>query len=364
MTTIYLIRHGQAEGNLYRRCHSWHNGLLTRKGREQAKALEQRFQGVHFDAVYSSDLYRAMATAGAIYRSRGLPLRVDPNLREIGAGVWEDVPWGQLLHDQRERLSAFLACDPGWQVEGSETFPQVRQRMAASLTRIAATHPEQTVAVISHGCAIRAVLSAFLGMDPADMGQIPLSNNTGVAKLIWENSGFRVEYYNDDSHLSASDRWRYPTPQSNASSGIPGMERNAMHHRSLILPQEEELYLSACHDAGIMPYTFLLNNPDSLLLSLLGDRPAGVIQMDRTRQADQGAGWLTLLWMDPEFRGKGLAIQLLGHAICTYRAMGRQLLRLSCPPECQRFRRFCLAHGFTQADGQPDVLETYIGLEL
>ncbi len=104
MTTIYLIRHGQAEGNLYRRCHSWHNGLLTIKGREQVKALEKRFEGVHFDAVYSSDLYRAMATAGAIYRPRGLTLRVDPNLREIGAGVWEDVMWGQLLHDNRDSL--------------------------------------------------------------------------------------------------------------------------------------------------------------------------------------------------------------------------------------------------------------------
>ena len=38
MTTIYLIRHGQAEGNLYRRCHSWHNGLLTLRGREQVQA--------------------------------------------------------------------------------------------------------------------------------------------------------------------------------------------------------------------------------------------------------------------------------------------------------------------------------------
>ena len=73
MTTIYLIRHGQAEGNLYRRCHSWHNGLLTLKGREQVKALEKRFEGVSFDAVYSSDLYRAMSTAGAIYRPRALP---------------------------------------------------------------------------------------------------------------------------------------------------------------------------------------------------------------------------------------------------------------------------------------------------
>lgn len=364
MTTIYLIRHGQAEGNLYRRCHSWHNGLLTCKGREQVKALEKRFEDVRFDAVYSSDLYRAMATAGAVCRSRGLPLRVDPGLREIGAGVWEDLPWGQLLHDHRDSLAAFLACDPNWQVEGSETFPRVRQRMAAALTRIAAAHPEQTVAVTSHGCAIRAALSVFLGMDFAGMGQIPLSNNTGVAKLIWENGSFRVEYYNDDSHLSASDRWRYPTAQSNAASGIPGMERNALRHRSLILPEEEELYLSACNEAGIMPYNFLLNKPDSLLLFLLGDRPAGVLQLDQIKVAEQGVGWLTLLWMAPEFRGKGLAIQLLGHAICTYRAMGRQILRLSCPPECQWFRQFCLTHGFAEAGGQPDVLEAYIGLVL
>ena len=364
MTTIYLIRHGQAEGNYYRRCHSWHNGLLTRKGREQLRLLERRFDGVQIDAVYSSDLYRAMSTAGAIYRSRGLPLRVDPGLREIGAGVWEDVPWGQLLYDHRESLTAFLACDPSWHVEGSETFPQVRRRMIAALTRIAAAHPEQTVAVTSHGCAIREALSALLAPDAAGTSQIPLPNNTGVAKLIAENGSFRVEYYNDDSHLGSADRWLYPVSRSNAAAGVSGMERNALRHRTLILPQEEDLYLSACREAGVEPYNFLLGDPDNLLLSLLGDRPAGVLQMDRTRQAEQGAGWITLLWMAPEFQGKGLGIQLLGHAICTYRALGRQILRLTCPPEHQRFRQFCLTHGFTEADGKPDVLEAYIGLEL
>ncbi|MDE6589254.1 MAG: histidine phosphatase family protein, partial [Oscillospiraceae bacterium] len=151
MTTIYLIRHAQAEGNLYRRCHSWHNGLITVKGRAQIQALERRFDGVHFDAVYSSDLYRTMTTARAIYRPRNLPLRVDPDLREIGAGVWEDVPWGQLLHDDRESLAAFLRCNPNWQVEGSETHPKVRQRVQTAVERIAAAHPGQTVAVVSHG---------------------------------------------------------------------------------------------------------------------------------------------------------------------------------------------------------------------
>lgn len=364
MTTIYFIRHGQAEGNLFRRCHSWHNGLLTAKGREQIKALEKRFENIHFDAVYSSDLYRAMSTAGAIYRPRGLTLRVDPGLREIGAGVWEDVPWGQLLHECRENLSSFLVCDPAWQVEGSETFPQVRARVVSALRRIAAAHPGQTVAAVSHGCAIRAGLSALLGMEAANMSQLSLPNNTGVAKLIAEGGSFRVEYYNDDSHLSSADRWLYPAARSNTASGIHGMERNALYFRPLCLPQEQDLYLSACREAGIRSYNFLLSEPDSLLLALLGERPVGVLQLDRTKEAESGAGWITLLWMAPDFCGKGLAVQLLGHAVCTYRTMGRQALRLTCPPEHERFRQFCLSHGFAAQDGQPDVLEKYIGLEL
>ena len=108
MTTIYLIRHAQAEGNLYRRCYGWHNGLVTVKGRTQIDALERRFDGMQFDAVYSSDLYRTMATAGAIYRSRGLALRIDPDLREIDAGVWEGGPWGQWLHVVSYYVSGFV----------------------------------------------------------------------------------------------------------------------------------------------------------------------------------------------------------------------------------------------------------------
>ena len=356
MTTIYLIRHGQAEGNLYRRCHSWHNGLLTGKGREQVKALEKRFEGVHFDAVYSSDLYRAMSTAGAIYRPRGLTLRVDPGLREIGAGVWEDVPWGQLLHDHREELADFLVCSPNWQVEGSETFPQLRERVTASLRRIAAAHPGQTVGVVSHGCAIRAGLSAFLGLGLEQMCQIPLGNNTSVARLEAENGTIRVYSYNNESHLPDSD-----IPKASISYGLAGMERNALRFRPLHLPEERDLYQAACEAAGIKEDNL---TEGELLLALLGQQPAGVLHLDRGREAEQGAGWISLLWMAPDFCRRGLGVQLLGHAVCTYREMGRQTLRLFCPPDNVIFRRFCLAYGFTELDGQPGVLEKYIGLEL
>ena len=65
MTKIYLIRHAEAEGNLYRIAHGWHNGLITNyRGYQQIDALRQRFQDVDIDAVYASDLYRTRPPPG------------------------------------------------------------------------------------------------------------------------------------------------------------------------------------------------------------------------------------------------------------------------------------------------------------
>ena len=61
MTTIYLIRHAEAEGNLYRIAQGQDDSSLTDRGWRQVKALERRFDGVQIDAVYASDLYRTRA---------------------------------------------------------------------------------------------------------------------------------------------------------------------------------------------------------------------------------------------------------------------------------------------------------------
>ena len=58
MTRIYLVRHAEAEGNLYRRIHGWYDSLITDNGYRQIAALAHRFEGIPVDAVYSSDLFR------------------------------------------------------------------------------------------------------------------------------------------------------------------------------------------------------------------------------------------------------------------------------------------------------------------
>ena len=63
MTTLFLIRHAQAEGNLYRIAQGHFDSYITALGYKQIDALAERFKNVHLDALYSSDLRRTRTTA-------------------------------------------------------------------------------------------------------------------------------------------------------------------------------------------------------------------------------------------------------------------------------------------------------------
>ena len=95
-TTVYIIRHAEAEGNVYRRCHGQYNALLTTRAYKQLPYLAKRFENVPLAAVYSSDLFRARVTAQAVAEPHHLSVETRPVLREIDMGDWEDIPWAEL----------------------------------------------------------------------------------------------------------------------------------------------------------------------------------------------------------------------------------------------------------------------------
>lgn len=368
MTTVYLIRHAQAEGNLYRRCQGWHDGMLTIQGHRQVEALSKRFLNVPVDAVYSSDLTRTMTTAAAIYQPHSLSLQIDQDLREIGGGCWEDHTWGEILHRDRNSLRSFLQCSPEWQVDGSETFPGVRERLTDTLSAIASAHPDQTVAVVSHGSAIRAALSFWLGMPVEDMGSLSLGDNTSVAKLEFHCDQVKVCYYNDNSHLGELANAIHPR-KNHGSDMLIAMEQTSLRFRPLLIPEEEDFYLAARKDGWMASHgtmdcfngaAFLdiarRNSeyaPESVLVALIGNKPVGVLQMDWREQADEAVGRIPFFYIAPEYRSKGLGVQLLGQAVSAYRNLGRQKLRLRCAPENERAKKFYLHHGFQKIGEEP-----------
>ena len=84
------------------------DGDITGLGRREIALLAERFKDEPIDAVYSSDLYRAHMTAGAITKYHDIPLNIDTDLREINVGPWETVFFGNVMRDEPALAQSFM----------------------------------------------------------------------------------------------------------------------------------------------------------------------------------------------------------------------------------------------------------------
>ena len=193
MTKIYLIRHAEAEGNLYRRIQGHWDGSITPLGLQQIDALAQRFRREHIDALYCSDLSRARATAEAITRYHDIPAVVTPRLTEICMGVWEGRAWGDVEHEFPEQMRWFNTDPDRWSVPGCEPIRDVQKRMKRAIEDLAARHDGQTIVLVSHGMAIRAYLCTVLGIPNSEMATLPYGDNTSVSLLLVDGERTTVE---------------------------------------------------------------------------------------------------------------------------------------------------------------------------
>ena len=331
MTTIYLIRHAEADGNLYRRAHGWYDSVITDRGYRQIAALAKRFASTRFDAVYSSDRRRTMTTALSVYKTHGLPLVTTPRMREIGIGVWEDHPWAELERTDGEQLERFNTDAAHWHVAGGEHLPDVRERMIGALREIAERHAGQTVALFSHGMVLRGSLQTLFF--PEDENAVQHCENTAVTHVLYENGAFRLDYLNDDSHI---------TPEI-STVGRQKWWRGGDHNDFNMWYRD-----AAPGDAELLHALAIRPGSRRVRIALLHETPVGAAAFDG---AD---GLLHDLALLPERRGRGLSPQLLGEAISLCRTAGARTLRLDRQPEDPAARALFAAYGFA---GIPGVLD-------
>lgn len=146
MTTILLARHGETEWNRTGRYQGWADPPLNETGRAQARLLAEQLRSTPFDAVYSSDLRRARETAEIVAAPHGVPVVVEPGLREIDVGEWSGLTRAQVE-----------ARFPDDERPGGETRQHHTARVLAAAERIARAHPGQRILLVSHGGTMRAL---------------------------------------------------------------------------------------------------------------------------------------------------------------------------------------------------------------
>jgi 2,3-bisphosphoglycerate-dependent phosphoglycerate mutase len=171
MTTLVLVRHGETDWNAEGRLQGHTDRPLNDFGRRQARELADRLAGGDaIAAVYASDLVRARETAEIVAaRLGGLPVAVDPDLREKNWGSWEG-----LTGD--ERLTVEYV---------GETTEAHRDRTLRAVLRIVERHPGERVVVVTHGGSLRRLQAAVSGV------ALPVIENCAVWVVAHEDGGFR-----------------------------------------------------------------------------------------------------------------------------------------------------------------------------
>ena len=351
MTSIYLIRHAEAEGNLYRIAQGQKNSNLTDRGWRQVRALEKRFEHIHIDAVYSSDLYRTCATASAVYRPKGLPLHRVQALREINVGAWEQRTWGDIYRHDPEQMAYFSREFTKWHIEGAETPRQVLDRMLGAVREIAAENEGRAVAVFSHGYAIRLLLAAVQGYSLETAGQTPHGDNTSVSLLEAENGGLRVAFRDDNSHLRTPEFLAGEKVRERANALEPGL-----WFQPLRLEEQADWFAETVSavwreagDARPFDREKLLADAAerTTLVGHLEEDPVGLVQMGPE------PGWISLACIQPERRRRGFGVQLIGQAVLLARGRGGEKLSVALGRDSAA-RVFFTDYGFHSAGQAED----------
>ncbi|WP_330300897.1 histidine phosphatase family protein [Streptomyces sp. NBC_00503] len=162
---MVLWRHGQTSWNLERRFQGSTDIELTEDGVAQARRAARLLASLGPDAIVSSDLRRASATAAELAGVTGLTVTHDEALRETFAGEWQGLTHDEILAKYGEQYAAWKRGEPVRR-GGGELETEVADRAAPVVLEHAdRLPPGGTLVVVSHGGTIRTTIGRLLGLD-------------------------------------------------------------------------------------------------------------------------------------------------------------------------------------------------------
>jgi 2,3-bisphosphoglycerate-dependent phosphoglycerate mutase len=200
-TRIVLVRHGQTDWNVATRIQGHTDEPLNAHGHWQAQQLAQALAHEELVAVYASDLQRAHATALPLAQQRGVVVQHDASLRERHFGQFEGATFKEIDQRWPDDARRWRQRDAQWTpAGGGESLALFYERVVSGASALAARHPGQGIALVSHGGALDCLYRAALGL-ALDAPRSWVMGNASINRLLYTGRGFSLVGWNDDGHL-------------------------------------------------------------------------------------------------------------------------------------------------------------------
>lgn len=203
-TRLYLVRHGQSAGNAEGRFGGHGPTPLSDLGREQAEKTAQMLAKEGIDAIYCSDLIRAVQTAEPLARLLNQPIHQSSAFRERHVGVLQ----GLTFDESKERFPndyyALINRNINHVITGGESYRHLLRRITGELRNILRRHSRERIAIFSHTGAICYLTLHLMGAIHRGTKTTPwlITSNCGINRLeIRGPRNVRVLALNDTRHL-------------------------------------------------------------------------------------------------------------------------------------------------------------------
>lgn len=203
LAKLLLVRHGETEWNREGRYQGQSDIQLNATGIRQAERLRDRINGERLDAIYSSDLKRAVTTAGIIASGQGIGTIACSELREIDFGQLEGKNFAQSMLDPIQ-AKWWNSRDPRISPPGGESINQLSSRVSQFITRVNALSSEKTMLIVAHGGSLRALLCLLLEINPKYWWQMQL-DHASLSVVRTSPQGAILSLLNDTSHLAGCE---------------------------------------------------------------------------------------------------------------------------------------------------------------
>ncbi len=201
MLTLILVRHGHSECNVEGLIQGQLDSPLSPLGMRQAEAAAARLADERLCAVYSSDLRRALDTAGAIAQRHGLPVQATPLIRECRLGAAEGMTSDEFARAFPEEARLWREDPFVHRPPGAERFEDVIERCARFLRMVRERHPDgRKVVAAVHVGSVSGLICAALGLPVRAYTGFFISNAS--ISLLELGGTNRLVCLNDTAHLA------------------------------------------------------------------------------------------------------------------------------------------------------------------
>ena len=199
-TRILAIRHGETLWNVDSRIQGHLDIGLNDTGRWQAERLGLALKDEPIAAIYASDLSRAHDTALAVSRHTGVPVQVEPGLRERSFGEFEGRTFAEIETELPAQAQRWRQRDPAFTPAGGESLLMLEARVLSVAARLAAQHPGEQIALFAHGGVMDILYRAATRLD-LQAARTWTLGNTAINRLLWSPEGFSLVGWADVQHL-------------------------------------------------------------------------------------------------------------------------------------------------------------------